>query len=188
MASLDIAIGGSGGGGLVTSSPSGISCPSNCQEWYYPGTQVTLTSTPNDPYYDFFCCYTGSSDCLDGHVTMAGDRTCTAIFNRHSTEELHLLHRGSGSGVVVLHIDAFDHSCPTDCTFEYVDGEEITLLPTPATGSTFTGFGGDPDCEDGLVTLNSNTICTATFELGGDTIFNDGFEAGDTSAWSDTTP
>jgi hypothetical protein len=30
----------------VTSSPSGISCGSDCNESYPPGTQVTLTAAP----------------------------------------------------------------------------------------------------------------------------------------------
>ena len=41
-----------GTGGTVTSSPSGISCGSDCSETYNYGTSVTLTASP-DTRYDF---------------------------------------------------------------------------------------------------------------------------------------
>ncbi len=42
---LNVWLGGSGSG-TVTSSPSGISCPSTCTYGYAPGSGVTLTETP----------------------------------------------------------------------------------------------------------------------------------------------
>jgi hypothetical protein len=43
------------------------------------------------------------------------------------------------------------------------------------------------DCSDGAVTMAAERSCEAHFELQGTDIFADGFESGDTSAWSHST-
>ncbi len=42
-------------------------------------------------------------------------------------------------------------------------GTEVTLKPIPAWGSYFAGWSGDDDCSDGVVLMNSNKTCVATF-------------------------
>jgi Tol biopolymer transport system component len=39
----------------------------------------------------------------------------------------------------------------------------VTLLAIPAAGSFFAGFGGDPDCGDGSLTMTGSRFCTAAF-------------------------
>ena len=39
------------------------------------------------------------------------------------------------------------------------------MTPTPGTGSNFSGFSGDADCEDGSVIMTVPVNCTATFTL-----------------------
>ncbi len=66
------------GSGAVTSSPSGISCGSDCSESYASDTSVTLTATPDSGYT--FSGWSGDSDCSDGVVTMNAARNCEAVF------------------------------------------------------------------------------------------------------------
>lgn len=48
-------------------------------------------------------------------------------------------------------------------TYNY--GQVVSITATPATGSTFTGWTGDPDCTDSSVTMDGSKICIATFNL-----------------------
>ncbi len=67
------------GGGIVTGD--GISCPGTCYMSYDPGTDVTLTVTPNIDYYTFSH-WTGcnSSSGTTCYVTMNAYKTVTANF------------------------------------------------------------------------------------------------------------
>lgn len=68
-------------GGLVTSSPGTINCPSVCSESFDEGTTVTLTASPAANYTVlgwFGACNTATPVCT---VKMNGDRTVNVIFN-----------------------------------------------------------------------------------------------------------
>ncbi len=66
---------------------------------------------------------------------------------------------GTGAGTVT----ASGIICPGDCTKAYPAGTAVTLSATAAPGSVFTGFSGDPDCADGVLTMHAETHCIATF-------------------------
>jgi Ca2+-binding RTX toxin-like protein len=149
------------GSGIVTSNPTGINCGGDCTENYDEGTSVTLSPTP-----DAGSSFAGwSGDCnVNGMVTMDAAKSCTATFTASSqmfTLTVNL--SGTGTGTVTSNAPGID--CGIDCTEDYAVNTEVTLIPTPDTGSAFVGWSGDADCSDGMVTIDANKNCSATFDI-----------------------
>jgi uncharacterized repeat protein (TIGR02543 family) len=72
------------GQGTVTSSPTGITCGSDCTEAFAHGTAVTLTATAA-----VGSTFTGwSAACPNGRLTMDANKTCTATFALASPSDL----------------------------------------------------------------------------------------------------
>lgn len=69
----------------------------------------------------------------------------------------------SGGGRVLTSTGA---TCAPACQASAATGDTITLTPVANTGNVFAGWTGDPDCSDGVVTLNGNLSCTALFVTG----------------------
>ncbi|MBI3449343.1 MAG: hypothetical protein HY049_10565 [Acidobacteria bacterium] len=53
--------------------------------------------------------------------------------------------------------------CGAACAGPFAEGSSVILVPTADPGFDFRGFGGDPDCADGVVTMTGDRSCTATF-------------------------
>ena len=68
---------------------------------------------------------------------------------------------GSGNGTVTSSPNGIN--CGTDCSQTYSNGAIVKLIANPASGSVFGGWSGDPDCQDGAVTMNGSIACAATF-------------------------
>ena len=68
---------------------------------------------------------------------------------------------GSGTGEVSSNPSGIQ--CGTNCSKDYAAPSQVSLVATPAIGSVFAGWSGDPDCTDGVVTLTSSRSCFATF-------------------------
>jgi hypothetical protein len=77
---------------------------------------------------------------------------------------------GAGTGTVTSSPAGIN--CGDGCSTSYNQGTIVTLTATPDAGSTFGGWSGDADCSDGVVTMNANMTCTATFnpEVAGKTL------------------
>jgi len=54
-------------------------------------------------------------------------------------------------------------SCGTRCRAAYDFGTQVRLHADADRHSSFVGWGGDPDCVDGLVTLDADKTCRASF-------------------------
>ncbi|KPJ98482.1 MAG: hypothetical protein AMK71_11320, partial [Nitrospira bacterium SG8_35_4] len=70
---------------------------------------------------------------------------------------------GSGAGTITSSPAGID--CGADCSQDYMFGTVVTLTANPDAGSIFTGWSGDDDCTDGIVTMDSNKNCVASFNL-----------------------
>ncbi|MBI3358270.1 MAG: hypothetical protein HY037_01575 [Nitrospirae bacterium] len=126
------------GSGVVTSTPSGINCGSDCSEGYLDGSVVTLTAAP-DPdsvFSGWSGACTGTGDCA---VTVNAAKSVTAMFTR--LYSLSVTKTGSGSGTVTSNPSGID--CGTDCSEAYIDGTAVILKASPSSDSVFVGWSGD---------------------------------------------
>ena len=75
---------------------------------------------------------------------------------------------GSGGGTITapgINCTSAAGVTSGDCSESFLPTTAVTLTTTPAGGSTFAGWTGDPDCTDGSVTMNADKTCTASFTL-----------------------
>lgn len=153
------------GTGTVSSTPTGISCPTDCSEDFTSGTAVTLTATASPG--SVFSGWTGAgcsgtAPCL---VTMSQAQNVTATF----TPLFALTVSSSGTGTGTITSNPGGISCPGDCAESYISGTVVTLTPTPNLGSTFDGWSGScSGLGDCTVTMSQVHTISATFNAGPD--------------------
>lgn len=124
---------------------------------------VTLAATPNSGY--IFLGWSGDAACSTGVVRLTADTTCIAAFEGGPTGQsvLQINQQGSGSGTVTS--SPLGINCGSICSASFTQNGVVTLTASPAAGSAFEGWTGDPDCSDGRVTMDTGKTCTAFFQL-----------------------
>ncbi len=120
---LDVSLAGNGGG-IVTSSPAGISCGAGCSAIYDDGTTVALTAVPN-PGSDFGGWFGNCSGNVNPcEVLMEGPRAVQAQFNLLADFTATPL---SGGAPLVVSFTDQSSASPSAWLWIYGDGWSDTL-------------------------------------------------------------
>jgi hypothetical protein len=80
-----------------------------------------------------------------------------------SALNLEVTKTGSGAGTVVSSPPGI--SCSPTCSATFPEGGPVQLAAHPDHGSSFLGWSGDADCNDGVLTIRQASSCTADFGL-----------------------
>jgi hypothetical protein len=150
------------GSGAVTSSPSGINCPSTCSASFAAGSQVTLTPTPanNWGFSGWSGACNGPDPCV---VTMNSAQSVTATFEMEQ-DTLNVSVAGNGT----VSSSPSGINCPSLCTANYTTGTSVMLTATPTAGATFSSWGGACSGNGACsVTINQIESVTAMFTSSG---------------------
>ena len=163
---FDVTVAKAGTGtGTVASTPSGISCGSDCVQSFTAGTVVTLTATPASG--STFTGWSGGGCSGTAPCTTSGNTavTITATFSSSTTSwhPLAITPAGTGTGTVTSNPTGI--TCGNDCYQTYPSGTMVTLTATPASGSTFSGWSGGGCSGTGTCTVAMTTsrMVTAAF-------------------------
>ena len=150
-------------GGTLTSSPTGINCPGDCNEGYLYGTQVTFTPTAAAGFE-----FTGWS----GGVSCSGLTPCVVtvdtarlvVANFAAIYTLTTNKSGAGSGTISSNPSGIN--CGSTCSMSATDGTVIELTAAPSANSIFTGWSGGGCTGTGTcsVTLDASKTVSANFE------------------------
>ena len=123
-------------------------------------TLTTITVTPiDDSLVEPDETVTVTLSLSTGYTVGSPSSVTVTIINNDFT--LTVTKGGSGDGTVTSNPTGIN--CGSDCTEVFDSGTSVTLTATADPGSSFAGFSGDADCSDGVVTMNANRDCTATF-------------------------
>ena len=149
------------GNGLVTSTPLGIACGSNCSHEYETGTFVELRATPaaGSTFTGFTNAGCGGEQvCI---VQMNANREVRATFLGSNTLTVSKIGPGTGT----IQSSPAGINCGPDCSQVYGSDTLVELTATPDTGSAFGGFfgagcGGQQTC---TVTMNQTRNVVGRF-------------------------
>lgn len=151
-------------GGLVSSSPSGISCGTGCSAAYAFNTMVTLSASSSDGSAIFTgwsgagvpASCTGTAPCT---VTMDMARAVTANFSLR-TWPLDVIREGGGTGgVTSVPAGISCAGVAPDCSETFTHGQNVVLTATPQSGSNFQSWTSGP-CAG-----SSSTMCTVPMTM-----------------------
>ena len=151
------------GAGTIVSSAGGISCPGTCSAGFDYGRVITLTAgaSPGSTFAGWGApCNSTSATC---DVTLDAAKTVAATFTLQ-TYPLTVAKLGNGTGTVASS-NVAGINCGADCSETYGYGTVVTLVATPAVGSTFTGWTGGCISSPCSVTIDQARNVSATFSI-----------------------
>jgi len=155
------------GTGKVTSSPSGINCPSTCSFVFTEGQTVTLTGTPTGETQavKWSGCDSISAEgkCV---VAMSGLREVSAAFNLPSFT-LTVTRLGSGAGTLTSSPAGIECAAAS-CSEDFLKGSTVTLTGTAGLHSEavkWTGCDNVNVKDECLVAMSAAREVFASFDL-----------------------
>ncbi len=102
-----------------------------------------------------------------GTVVFKGDGVgLTGVYIAGTGSTLNVTKTGTGTGTVTS--VPLGINCGAVCSEDYVINTVVTLTAVAGAGSVFAGWTGDPDCTDGVVTMDMSITCTAIFAMEAD--------------------
>ncbi len=146
------------GGGIVTSTPAGIVCPSACSKQFSRKSSVRLAAEANSG--SRFTGWSGGGCSGLGACTIHVPATVTATFK----QQYQLTIAASPAGAGMIASSPAGISCPATCVAPFDVGTAVTLTPQAQTGFQFTGWSGA--CSGAAactVTMDAAKTVTATF-------------------------
>ncbi len=151
------------GSGVVTSIPGSLSCDSGtCVENFEQGVKVTLSAEhkPDFIFEDWSVPCAGMDTC---EVVMTSAQNITAIFTPVVLPPVALHVMVEGEGRVTSDPAGID--CPAaNCSHDFPNGTQMTLLPDPKPGHMFDGWTGACTGKEAcMVTLDVSKKVTAVF-------------------------
>jgi phospholipase C len=137
---LNVALAGTGSG-TVTSSPTGIDCPTTCSATFPDKTQVTLTEKPGTNFY--FSGWGGACSGTTGcSLTVTAAENVTATFI--AGDSLSVAISGTGKGTVTSSPAAINctSGATTGCSATFAPGTSVSLSETTNAPNQFSGWTG----------------------------------------------
>jgi ABC-type phosphate transport system substrate-binding protein len=152
------------GGGVVTSSPAGISCGTTCAANFDHGTEVTLTATADGSSEFKGWSGAGCSGTGTCKVTMTAAKEVNAEFATATKFTLKVTKTGIGSGPVTSSPVGID--CRSICQASFTAGTSVTLSAVLNEGTKELVWSGCDEivgANECKVTLTSNREVTPFF-------------------------
>ena len=147
--------------GIVSSTPLGINCGSECSKDFPAGTKVTLAATPASGYR--LKAWTGACTTDPCVVTLSANATVGATFEPIPVTKATLTVTSGANGTVSSNPAGID--CGTDCTEAYPTGTKVTLTANPSSSYRFKAWTGactgTAACQ---VAVDADATVGATFE------------------------
>jgi hypothetical protein len=151
----------------VVSDPAGIDCGNTCSASFDTADDLPIGLFAVPQSGSFFAGWVGSSDCLDGTLSVAQDASCTAVFTvipppTGDPVTVSVTLAGDGGGSVASAPAGID--CGVECISSFAFGTRVVLNAVPDSQSSFAGFSGDGDCLDGSLDGTLDQDCIARFD------------------------